>query len=460
MTLIQSISGIRGTIGGESGKNLTPGDIVRFASAYGFWLKEKTKADRPKVVIGRDARISGAMINDLVTATLLGEGIDIIQLGLATTPTIEMAVIESGADGGVIITASHNPEEWNGLKLLNNLGEFLTAAEGEKIKKLIENEQFTYSNIRSLGNIYLDDEAGKKHISRILNLGLVDQGSIARADLTVVIDGINSAGGVIIPDLLEKLGVSKIIKLNCEPDGHFRHNPEPLPEYLENLSELVIKENADVGFAVDPDADRLAIVNEDGTMFGEEYTIVAAADYVLKHQPGNTVSNLSSSRALKDVTMRYGMDYFAAAVGEVNVVEKMKEVNAVIGGEGNGGVIYPALHFGRDALVGIALFLSYLTQDKRKCSGIRKDFPDYFNSKHKVIFDNDAVLGKILNRIKEQNAGFAINEEDGLRIDYPDGWIHLRKSNTEPVIRIISESVSEVKAVQMAERIIGLIKQV
>lgn len=458
MTLIQSISGIRGTIGGESGKNLTPQDIIRFASAYGLWLKGKTKADKPKVVIGRDARISGAMINDLTTATLTGLGIDVIQLGLAATPTVEIAVKEAEADGGIILTASHNPEEWNGLKLLNNLGELLTAGEGDEMMKIAENKQFTYSDVHSLGYVYLNDKASKEHIIKILNLDLVDQKSIARSDLTIVVDGINSVGGVVVPELLSQLGVSKIIKLNCEPNGHFSHNPEPLPEHLDNLAELVVKENADVGFAVDPDVDRLVIVNEDGTMFGEEYTLVAVADYVLKHKPGNTVSNLSSTRALKDLAMKYGMNYFAAAVGEVNVVEKMKEVNAVIGGEGNGGVIYPELHWGRDALVGIALFLSHLAQDGRKSSAIRRDYPDYYNTKYKILPGNDVDFETIKDMIREENNEFVINEGDGIRIDWPDGWVHVRKSNTEPVIRIISESISKEKALRQVERIRGLIK--
>jgi len=459
MTLLKSISGIRGTIGGEPGRNLTPQDIVRFISAYGLWLKRKMNKDNANVVVGRDARISGGMVNDLVTAVFLSQGIDVIQLGLAATPTVEMAVAENKADGGIIISASHNPEDWNGLKMLNHLGEFLTAGESGEVFRIADKGQFLFNNVHSLGRIYYDNEAGRKHINRILNLELVDTGSIQRSDLSVAIDGINSAGGVVVPELLRKLGIRKIFELNCEPDGHFKHNPEPLPEHLGDLAEIVAEEKADVGFAVDPDADRLVIVNEDGTMFGEEYTLVAVADYVLKHKPGNTVSNLSSTSALKDVTLKYGMKYFPAAVGEINVVEKMKEVGAVIGGEGNGGVICPELHHGRDALVGIALFLSYLARDGRKCSEIRKDYPDYFNSKHKVLLENDAVFGEILTRIKEQNAEFAINQEDGLRIDYPDGWIHIRKSNTEPAIRIISESVSKEKAVQMAEKMIRIVKQ-
>jgi len=459
MTLIKSISGIRGTIGGEPGRNLTPQDIVRFISAYGLWLKGEINTGKIKVVVGRDARISGAMVNDLVTATFLSQGIDVIQLGLAATPTIEMAVIETKADGGVILSASHNPEDWNGLKLLNNMGEFLTTREGGEVIRIADHKQFSYNDVHSLGEIYYDTKASQKHIDRILDLDLVNPESIQRSCLSIAVDGINSVGGIVVPELLRQLGVKKIIELNCEPDGHFRHNPEPLPEYLNELAEIVVKEKANAGFAVDPDADRLVIVNEDGTMFGEEYTLVAIADYILKHKPGNTVSNLSSTRALKDLTLKYDMDYFATAVGEVHVVEKMKEVNAVIGGEGNGGVIYPELHYGRDALVGIALFLSYLTKDKRRCSEIRRDYPDYFNSKHKILLENDVVFEKILTRIKEQNTEFAINEEDGLRIDYPDGWVHLRKSNTEPVIRIISESNSEEKAVHLAERIIELVKQ-
>ncbi len=459
MTLLKSISGIRGTIGGEPGRNLTPQDIVRFISAYGLWLKGKMNKDNVNVVVGRDGRISGGMVNDLVMATFLSQGIDVIQLGLAATPTVEMAVTENKADGGIIISASHNPEDWNGLKMLNNLGEFITAGESSDVIRIADDEQFLFNDVHSLGRICYDNEAGRKHINRILDLELVDTGFIQKSDLSVVIDGINSVGGIVVPELLRKLGVRKVFELNCEPDGHFRHNPEPLPEHLNDLAEIIVKEKADIGFAVDPDADRLVIVNEDGTMFGEEYTLVAIADYILKHKPGNTVSNLSSTSALKDLTLKYGMNYYTAAVGEINVVQKMKEVGAVIGGEGNGGVICPELHYGRDALVGIALFLSYLARDGRKCSEIRKDYPGYFNSKHKVLLKNDAVFGKILTRIKEQNAEFAINEEDGLRIDYPDGWIHVRKSNTEPAIRIISESVSKEKAVQMAEKMIGIVKQ-
>ncbi|KPK81764.1 MAG: phosphoglucosamine mutase [Bacteroides sp. SM23_62_1] len=453
MTLIKSISGIRGTIGGESGINLTPQDIVRFASAYGAWLRSKRKDGRPTVVMGRDARISGPMVSDLVVATLLSQGIDIIQLGLAATPTVEMAVMEAKADGGVIISASHNPAEWNGLKLLNNSGEFLSAREGEEVMKIAANEQFKYSNVHSLGNITVNNKANQDHIEKILKLDLVDQKSVARSNMTIVIDGINSVGGVVVPELLERLGAGRIIKLNCRPDGLFSHNPEPLPEHLEGLASIVVKEKADVGFAVDPDGDRLVIVNEDGSMFGEEYTLVAVADYVLKCQPGSTVSNLSSTRALKDLALKYGVDCFAAAVGEVNVVEKMKEVNAVIGGEGNGGVIYPELHWGRDALIGIALFLSHLATDGRKCSEIRKDYADYYIVKHKITLEKETGFESVINRIREQVREGEINEEDGVRIDWPDGWIHVRKSNTEPVVRIISESISKEKAYEQLKKI-------
>lgn len=459
MTLIKSISGIRGTIGGTPGNNLTPVDLVKFASAYGVWLKRKKGSGKLKIVLGRDARISGEMADQLVTAALRGLGIDIIQTGLVSTPTVEMAVRDHSADGGIILTASHNPANWNALKLLNESGEFVSAGDGENILQISENEDFEFADVYNLGKIYFDNEAVKRHIKSILDLHLVDRKSVARADFTIAVDGTNSVGGIIIPELLKQLGVRKVIQLNCNPDGNFRHNPEPLPENLTELSELVIKENADLGFAVDPDVDRLVIINENGSMFGEEYTLVAVADYILKYNPGNTVSNLSSTRALKDVTERYGMDYFPAAVGEVNVVEKMKKVNAVIGGEGNGGIIYPELHYGRDALAGVALFLSHLSQTGGKCSELRRSYPDYFISKQKTAIKSENAFNETIIKIRKQYGSFSINEEDGLRIDLPDGWIHLRKSNTEPIVRVISESSNKEKAVQLASEIIKQLQE-
>lgn len=458
MVLIKSISGIRGTIGGIPGNNLTPPDLVKFASAYGVWLKRKTGSETPIVVLGRDARISGDMADQLVTASLRGLGIDIIQTGLASTPTVEMAVRDHSADGGIILTASHNPANWNALKLLNESGEFISARDGEDVLQISENEDFEFSDVYNIGNIYYDNEAGSRHIKSILDLTLVDRKSVEAADFKIAVDGINSVGGIIIPALLKDLGVKKIILLNCEPDGNFRHTAEPLPENLTQLAETVLQGKADLGFAVDPDVDRLVIVNEDGTMFGEEYTLVAVSDYILKHQPGNTVSNLSSTRALRDITEKAGMKYFPAAVGEVNVVEKMKKVNAVIGGEGNGGIIYPELHYGRDALVGVALFLSHLAQTGMKCSDLRKSYPDYFISKKKMDVKSEDTFREALNKIRKQYGSFSINEEDGLRIDFPDGWIHIRKSNTEPIVRVISESNTKEKAVKLATEIIEQIQ--
>ena len=454
MTLIKSISGIRGTIGGIPGDNLTPIDLVKFASAYGTWLKRKKGSGKLKIVLGRDARISGEMADQIVTASIRGLGIDVIQTGLVSTPTVEMAVRENSADGGIILTASHNPANWNALKLLNEKGEFVSARDGVEIMQISDNESIEFSDVYSLGGINFDNEAGSRHIKSILDLDLVDTGSIAGADFTIVIDGINSVGGIIVPELLKQLGIKRIIKLNCNPDGNFSHNPEPLPENLAELSDLVVKEKADLGFAVDPDVDRLVVINEDGSMFGEEYTLVAVADYILKHRPGNTVSNLSSTRALKDITEKYGMKYFTAAVGEVNVVEKMKSVNAVIGGEGNGGVIYPDLHYGRDALVGIALFLSHLSVTGNKCSELRKSFPEYFIYKLKTAISSEVALKETINKIRKQYGAFSINEEDGLKIDFPDGWVHLRKSNTEAIVRVISESTTKEKAVQLASGIL------
>jgi len=459
MTLIKSISGIRGTIGGFPGNNLTPVDLVKFASAYGVWLKRKKGSGKLKIVVGRDARISGEMADQLVTASLRGLGIDIIQTGLVSTPTVEMAVRDHSADGGIILTASHNPANWNALKLLNESGEFISARDGEDVLKISENEDFEFADVYMLGKIYSDNEAGNRHIQSILDLNLVDKKSIAGADFTIAVDGTNSVGGIIIPELLKQLGIRRIIQLNCDPDGNFRHNPEPLPENLTGLSALVVKEKADLGFAVDPDVDRLVIVNENGSIFGEEYTLVAVADYILKHRPGNTVSNLSSTRALKDITEKYGMTYYPAAVGEVNVVEKMKKVNAVIGGEGNGGIIYPELHYGRDALVGVALFLSHLSGAGIKCSELRKSYPDYFISKHKTAIKGENAFNETINKIRKQYGSFSINEEDGLKINFPDGWIHIRKSNTEPIVRVISESTTKEKAVNLASEILELLQE-
>jgi phosphomannomutase len=457
MTLIKSISGIRGTIGGTQGENLTPVDMVKFASAYGYWLQKKKGSRRLKIVLGRDARISGEMADQIVTAAIRGLGIDVIQTGLVSTPTVEMAVKGNSADGGIILTASHNPADWNALKLLNESGEFVSARDGEEILQLSESGSIEFSDVYNLGRIYFDNEAGRRHIKSILNLDLVNAKSIAGAGFTIAVDGINSVGGQIVPELLKTLGVKRIIELNCNPDGNFRHNPEPLPANLTELSDLVKKEKADLGFAVDPDVDRLVIVNEDGSMFGEEYTLVAVSDYILKHNRGNTVSNLSSTRALKDITERYGMQYFPAAVGEVNVVEKMKKVNAVIGGEGNGGVIYPDLHYGRDSLVGIALFLSHLAETGIKCSELRRQYPEYVIYKQKTAITSEAAYKETINKIRKQYGAFSLNEEDGLRIDFPDGWVHLRKSNTEAVVRVIAESNSQEKAVQLASDILKFI---
>lgn len=457
MTLIKSISGIRGTIGGIPGDNLTPVDLVKFTSAYGTWLQAKNKSRRLKIVLGRDARISGKMNDQIVSAVLCGLGIDVIQAGMVSTPTVEMAVNDNSADGGIILTASHNPANWNALKLLNNKGEFVSAGDGEEILKISEGTNMEFADTFNLGHVYPDNEAGKRHIKSILDLELVDPRSISDAGFTVAIDGINSVGGEIVPELLRTLGVKKIVELNCNPDGNFRHNPEPLPVNLTDLSELVVKEKADLGFAVDPDVDRLVIVNEDGSMFGEEYTLVAVADYILNHSPGNTVSNLSSTRALKDITEKYNMKYFPAAVGEVNVVEKMKKVNAVIGGEGNGGVIYPELHYGRDALVGIALFLSHLAKTEGKCSELRKRYPEYVIIKQKTAITSEAAYKETISIIKKKYEAFSINEDDGLKIDFPDGWVHLRKSNTEAILRIIAESKTEKKAVQLASDILKFI---
>lgn len=454
MTLIKSISGIRGTIGGRIGEGLSPMDIVKFTSGYGAWIKNRSAKNQPKIVVGMDARISGEMVKQTIIGTLLGLGIDVIDLDLATTPTVEIAVPEENADGGIIITASHNPGNWNALKLLHDKGEFLSDKEGKEVVDIAEKGQFVYATVDKLGSLEQDNTYNAKHIEKILNLSLVDQKSIRSADFKVVIDCVNSVGGVILPKLLKALGVKKIIELYCTPNGKFPHNPEPLPENLNDISNAVKKNNADIGFVVDPDVDRLAIVNEDGTMFGEEYTLVAVADYILQNISGNTVSNLSSTRVLRDVTEKYGGTYFASAVGEVNVVQTMKEKKAVIGGEGNGGVIYPEIHYGRDALVGIALFLSFLAKSGKTCSGLRGLYPNYFISKNKIQIEPERDIDKLLLLIKDKYKHAQLTDIDGIKIEFEQEWVHLRKSNTEPIIRIYAEAPTREKAEKLANEVI------
>ncbi len=467
MTLIKSISGIRGTIGGKAGDGLSPVDIVKFSSAYGSWLisRKEDKKSKVKVVIGRDARISGEMVSQLVSGTLIGLGIDVIDLGLSTTPTVEVAVTDLNTNGGIIITASHNPAEWNALKLLNEKGEFISAEDGADILDLAESGQVQFATVGHIGSIKKDTTYMQKHIDMILKLPLVDKKAIENKNFKVVIDCVNSTGGIFIPALLRALGVKDIVELYCEPTGQFPHNPEPLPENLTEISEAVKKHNADFGLVVDPDVDRLAIVCEDGEMFGEEYTLVAVADYVLSKTKGNTVSNLSSTRALRDVTEKYGCEYSASAVGEVNVVEKMKEVNAIIGGEGNGGVIYPELHYGRDALVGIALFLSHLANFNgnscvKCCSTLRSTYTNYYISKNKIELTPEIDVDMILERIHKKYSKQPISTIDGVKIEFDKEWVHLRKSNTEPIIRIYSESESESTAEHLAKKIISDIKEI
>jgi len=459
MTLIKSISGIRGTIGGKVGDNLTPVDAVKFASAYGTFLKNNTSKEKLTVVIGRDARISGPMIHNLVVNTLIGLGINVIDLGLSTTPTVEVAVPLEKADGGIILTASHNPKQWNALKLLNAKGEFLSGEEGAKILEIADAEAFDFSDVDSLGEITVNDAYMDIHIDEVLNLPLVDVEAVKAAKFKVVVDGVNSSGGIIIPKLLELMGV-EVVKLYCEPNGHFPHNPEPLKEHLTDISELVVKEKADLGVVVDPDVDRLAFICEDGEMFGEEYTLVACADYVLSKTPGNTVSNMSSSRALRDVTITHGGKYEASAVGEVNVVALMKKNNAIIGGEGNGGIIYPESHYGRDSLVGVALFLTHLANKKMSVSALRASYPEYYMSKNKIELtpqiDVDAILVTMTEKYKNED----ITTIDGVKIDFSTEWVHLRKSNTEPIIRIYTEAPSQDKADVLALRIIDEIKAI
>lgn len=458
MTLIKSISGIRGTIGGSVNDNLTPIDAVKFAAAYGMWLKQQNAKKKLSVIIGRDARISGDMISSLVSKTLIGLGINVVDLGLSTTPTVEIAVSLEGADGGIIITASHNPKQWNALKLLNNKGEFLNAKHGETILKIAENDAYQFAEVDHLGNYIEKKGYIDKHIEEVLNLVLVDVASIKKANFKVVVDAVNSTGGIAIPALLEKLGV-ECVKLYCEPNGHFPHNPEPLKEHLTDISEIVVMESAHLGIVVDPDVDRLALVCEDGSMFGEEYTLVACADYVLGKTKGNTVSNLSSSRALRDITEKHGGSYQASVVGEVNVVELMKKTGAIIGGEGNGGIIYPESHYGRDSLVGVALFLSHLANSKLSCKALRDSYPVYFMSKNKIELTPQIDVDGILEKMTKKFSGEDVTTIDGVKINFEKEWVHLRKSNTEPIIRIYTESSSQESADQLAIRFVDEIKK-
>lgn len=457
MTLIKSISGIRGTIGGRIGDNLTPLDTVKFAAAYGTWLKQENGQEQITIVIGRDARLSGSMVSGLICNTLTGLGIDVIDLGLSTTPTVELAVVRENVQGGIIVTASHNPKQWNALKLLNNKGEFLNAEEGSKIIEFAEKDNFEFASVDELGSYTVNSNAIDAHIDEVLALEHVAVDAIKAKGFKVVVDAVNSTGGIAIPALLDKLGVT-CIPLYCEPTGHFPHNPEPLAEHLKAISERVIKEKADLGFVVDPDVDRLAIVNEDGSMFGEEYTLVACADYILGKNPGTTVSNLSSTRVLNDVTVEHGQHYYASAVGEVNVVTKMKEVNAVIGGEGNGGIIYPDSHYGRDALVGIALFLSHLAETGKSCKELRESYPAYYIAKEKIELPPATDIDSLLSQIQKVYANEEINTIDGTKIIFQNKeWVHMRKSNTEPIVRIYAESASPEKADELAQLMIKTI---
>ena len=460
MTLIKSISGIRGTIGGRPADNLTPIDIVKFTTAYSRLIKDKNPEKRITIVVGRDARISGSMVDSLVEGTLLGCGVDVINVGLCTTPGTEMAVITYKADGGIIITASHNPRQWNALKLLNERGEFLDDAEGKEVLAMAEDVAWDYPTIDHIGKVIRREDFNAKHIEQVLALPLVNVGAVRQRKFKVVVDAVNSVGGVVIPALLKELGC-EVVELNCEPTGEFAHNPEPLPENLTEISEVIRKEGADLGIVVDPDVDRLAFVMENGEMFVEEYTLVAVADYVLKHTKGNTVSNLSSSRALSDVTARYeGCSYAAAAVGEVNVVKKMKDTGAVIGGEGNGGVIYPELHYGRDALVGVALFLTYFAGLDITMSELRKTYPAYYASKNKIELTPEINVDLILETIKNRYSNEKVNDIDGVKIDFAENWVHLRKSNTEPIIRVYTEAKTMAEADALAKRFISEIEQI
>ncbi len=451
MSLIKSISGIRGTIGGAAGDGLTPLDIVKFTSAYATFIRRTTKKTSNVIVVGRDARLSGAMVNDVVVGTLIGMGFDVVNIGLATTPTTEIAVVGENACGGIIITASHNPKQWNALKLLNEDGEFLNDAQGKEVLAIAEREDFDYAEVDNLGKVYVNDTYMQRHIDSVLKLKLVDVEAIRNANFTVAVDAVNSIGGVVIPALLKKLGVKNVIELYCEPTGKFGHTPEPIPENLTDIASLMAQGKADVGFVVDPDVDRLAIIMENGEFFVEEYTLVSIADYVLSKTPGATVSNLSSSRALRDVTVAHGCQYTAAAVGEVNVVTEMKRTGAVIGGEGNGGVIYPESHYGRDALVGVALFLTLLAKSGKKVSELKKTYPQYSIAKNKIQLTPDIDVDAILKAVKEHYASEKITDIDGVKIDFADCWVHLRKSNTEPIIRIYSEASTMEKAESLAE---------
>ncbi|PIF05435.1 MAG: phosphoglucosamine mutase [Draconibacterium sp.] len=457
MALIKSISGIRGTIGGEPGEGLTPVDIVKFTSAYAVWAKKARNNQNLTIVVGRDARISGPVVSALVVATLNSMGCNVVNIGPATTPTTELAVTAENADGGIILTASHNPKEWNALKLLNHKGEFLNEAEGAQILKIAEAGTFVFADVGQLGKT-IEKSYTNYHIQQVLSLKLVDKEAIEKAGFTVAVDAVNSVGGIAMPPLLKALGVKKVVEINCHPNGHFAHTPEPLPENLVETSEIVSNSDVDVCFVVDPDVDRLVIINEDGSIFGEENTIVAIADYVLEITPGNTVSNLSSSRALKDITEKHGQKYETAAVGEVNVVEKMKTTEAVIGGEGNGGVIYPASHYGRDALVGAALFLSHLAKSGVACSQLRKKYPDYFISKNKIELTPEIDVDKLLEKVKNKFTGENITDIDGVKIDFADSWVHLRKSNTEPIIRIYSEAKTKNDADKLAKSMVAQIQ--
>ncbi|MDE5972440.1 MAG: phosphoglucosamine mutase [Muribaculaceae bacterium] len=458
MSLIKSISGIRGTIGGAPGEGLSPLDVVKFTAAYAKFIAANTPVASRTIVVGRDARLSGAMVDKLVVGTLMGMGFDVVNIGLASTPTTEIAVTSEGACGGIILTASHNPKQWNALKLLNHKGEFLNAAEGAEVLRLAAADDYTFAEVDNLGQEFVNNTYNRRHIDSVLALPLVDVDAIAKAGFTVAVDAVNSVGGVVIPQLLRALGVKNVIELNCEATGKFAHTPEPIPENLTQIADLMRSGRADVGFVVDPDVDRLAIVMENGEMFVEEYTLVAVADYVLAHTPGSTVSNLSSSRALRDVTRRHGCDYSASAVGEVNVVTEMKRTGAVIGGEGNGGVIYPELHYGRDALVGVALFLTLMAKSGKKVSELKAGYPPYAIAKHKIELTPEIDVDAILEAVKQKFAGEEITDIDGVKIDFPDKWVHLRKSNTEPIIRIYSEAATMEQADSLAEEIKAVIR--
>lgn len=460
MSLIKSISGIRGTIGGKTGEGLNPLDIVKFTAAYASFIRKSTTKNSNTIVVGRDARISGPMVNDIVVGTLTGMGFDVVNIGLATTPTTELAVVWENACGGIILTASHNPKQWNALKLLNEKGEFLSDAEGKEVLAIAEKEAFTFAEVDNLGHEYKNETYTRRHIDNVLALDLVDVDAIRKANFTVAVDAVNSVGGIVIPKLLKALGVKNVVELNCAPTGQFAHTPEPIPENLTQISDLMKTGCADVGFVVDPDVDRLAIVMENGEMFVEEYTLVSIADYVLSKTPGTTVSNLSSSRALRDVTERHGCTYTASAVGEVNVVTQMKRTGAVIGGEGNGGVIYPASHYGRDALVGVALFLSLLAHKGKKVSELKKEYPQYEIAKNKIQLTPDINVDAILDAIKKKYANEKITTIDGVKIDFPDYWVHLRKSNTEPIIRIYSEAKDMDQANAIAREIKNVVSEI